>query len=245
MTVLIITADDLGRDRPATDTAMNCFRKSRITSASFMVFMADSERAARLAIDEGLETGLHLNFITPYDAPSIPDALKTNLAAAAAFYRHGPWTQGIYHPFLGRAVASIFRSQLEEYRRLFRREPAFFNGHQHLHLSPNMIAAGLLPRDAAVRRSETFLRGKKKWITGAYRRLADVWLLRSHVSTDAFYNLIPVDDRARVAQIVEVARTSRVELMVHPWMPDNYAFLMGAEFETLTAPVRLGRFAEL
>lgn len=72
--MLIITADDLGRDRVATDACLECHRQKRITSASIMVFMKDSERAADLAAKENLETGLHLNFVLPYDAPGVPES---------------------------------------------------------------------------------------------------------------------------------------------------------------------------
>ena len=151
----------------------------------------------------------------------------------------------VHHPFLGRTVAAIFRSQLEEYRRLFGRDPEFFNGHHHLHLSPNMIVGRLPPPGSTVRRSEAFFKGEKKQLRRSYGRLVDAWVLRSRASSDAFFNLIPVDDRARLTRIVEIAKTSRVELMVHPWMPDNYEFLMGPAFEILTASVLLGNFSDL
>jgi hypothetical protein len=46
-------------------------------------------------------------------------------------------------------------------------------------------------------------------------------------------------------RIIELAETKCVELMVHPWSPDQLAFLTGEEFGILTDRVRLGGFAAL
>ena len=56
-----INADDWGRSRAETDAAWSCYEQGRITSVSAMVFMEDSERAAELANDAGIDAGLHLN----------------------------------------------------------------------------------------------------------------------------------------------------------------------------------------
>lgn len=243
--MLIITADDLGRDRAATDACLNCFRRKRITSASLMVFMQDSERAAGLAIQEGLETGLHLNLVLPYDAPGVAENVSQSQASAVRFFRRGPWTQVIYNPFIARAIAMSFLSQLGEYRRLCGTEPAHFNGHKHFHLSPHILLGRLLPPGAAVRRSFTFNAGEKGLINRCYRRRVDAWLLKSHVSTDAFFSLQPIDDLSRLTRIVDLARTASVEIMVHPWKPDEFAFLAEDRFQVLTAPAERGGFGAL
>jgi predicted glycoside hydrolase/deacetylase ChbG (UPF0249 family) len=243
--MLIITADDLGRDRAASDACIDCFRRKRITSASLMVFMRDSERAAGLAITEGLETGLHLNLVSPYDAPGVAESVRKSQASAVRFFRRGPWTQVVYNPFIINDIAASFLSQLEEYRRLFGTEPAHFNGHKHFHLSPHIVLGGLLPPGAAVRRSFTFNAGEKGVINRCFRRLVDTRLLKGHVSTDAFFSLQPIDDLPRLARIVDLARTASVELMVHPWRPDEFAFLKEDRFQALIALAGLGGFGDL
>lgn len=60
--MLIVNADDLGRSKTATDNALSCYARQRITSASAMVFMEDSERAAEGARASGIDVGLHINF---------------------------------------------------------------------------------------------------------------------------------------------------------------------------------------
>lgn len=243
--MLIINADDLGRDRDATDACLRCHRRKRITSASVMVFMADSERAAGLAIDERLETGLHINLVLPYDAPGVPHALRKAQSLTAAFFRRGPWTQAVYNPLIAKAVAEVFHSQLEEYRRLFRREPEHFDGHKHFHLSLNMMAAGLLPSGSAVRRNFTFSKKEKNWFNRRYRALIDAWLLRKHISTDAFFSLDPLGDRPRLVRIAELAETAWVELMVHAWSPGHLAYLTGEGFGLLAERAKLAGFAAL
>ncbi|MCJ7616089.1 MAG: ChbG/HpnK family deacetylase, partial [Desulfobacterales bacterium] len=64
--MLIITADDFGINSHTTDKILFCYKKNRITASSAMMFMADSERAASLALDVSLRVGLHLNFTQPF-----------------------------------------------------------------------------------------------------------------------------------------------------------------------------------
>src|SRR5436305_1691888 len=59
--MLIINADDWGRCTAETDAAMACFQVGGLQSVSAMVFMEDSERAASLAKEVGIDVGLHLN----------------------------------------------------------------------------------------------------------------------------------------------------------------------------------------
>ena len=59
--MLIINADDWGRSVGETDAAFRCYTKSRVTSVSAMVFMADSQRAAELAKENELEVGLWIS----------------------------------------------------------------------------------------------------------------------------------------------------------------------------------------
>jgi len=243
--MLIINGDDLGRHRAATDACLRCHRQRRITSASIMVFMEDSERAAEFAINDHLETGLHVNLVLPYNGPGVSESLRTAQNATSAFFRWGPWTQVLFNPLIARAVAAAFYSQLEEYRRLFRREPDHFDGHKHFHLSLNMMMANVLPSNSTVRRSFTFYKGEKSWLNRRYRGLIDAWLLKRHVSTDAFFSLDPLSDRPRLMRIIELAETRSVELMVHPWSPGQLAFLTGEEFEILTDRVSLGEFSAL
>ena len=62
--MLIINADDWGRSVAETNAALRCYEEARITSASAMVFMADSERAAeRKELRRSLLNGKRLGWI--------------------------------------------------------------------------------------------------------------------------------------------------------------------------------------
>ena len=136
-----------------------------------------------------------------------------------------------------------FQAQLDEYRRLFQQEPAHFNGHMHKHLCMNMIVGGVIPVGSAVRRSFTFRRGEKGIFNRFYRRVVNSWLVKRYLSTDAFFSLEPSGDLARLRKIMDLALSSKVELMVHPWKADEFALLMSDEFRDLIGPLELGVFS--
>jgi predicted glycoside hydrolase/deacetylase ChbG (UPF0249 family) len=75
--MLIINADDWGHQRPRLMLQSNVIGKEESHLFSAMVFMEDSERAAELANDNGLDVGVHLNFTEPFtgknDAPKLRD----------------------------------------------------------------------------------------------------------------------------------------------------------------------------
>jgi len=53
--VLIVNADDWGRDVQTTDRMLECLLHRSVSSVSAMVFMADSERAANLASEHKVD----------------------------------------------------------------------------------------------------------------------------------------------------------------------------------------------
>ena len=105
--LLMINADDSGRDRETTDRIFDCVVRGTVTSASAMVFMEDSERAAAIAKERGVDAGLHINFTTPFSAPNAPDRLKERHQKIAAFLVRRRLNQIIFHP----GLASSFESR--------------------------------------------------------------------------------------------------------------------------------------
>jgi predicted glycoside hydrolase/deacetylase ChbG (UPF0249 family) len=240
--MLIINADDFGRDGAATDCTIACHGQKSITSASAMVFMADSRRAADLAASAGLETGLHLNFTLPLDGPDIAPRIKEHHERANRYLCRGKWAQLLYDPFLHNSLEYSFKAQYEEYWRLFGKEPAQIDGHSHMHLCMNMIIGMIIPPGKKIRRSFTFRRGEKNFINRFYRRQIDKWVARHYVCTDSFFSIEPVSDQGRLRKIVQLAYTSDVELMVHPADPDQYGYLMSCEFMKLTRDIPKGNY---
>ena len=98
--MLIITADDYGKTMHSTDRILECFANNRITSASAMVFMEDSERSAVLALQTEVEVGLHLNFTQHFNAVKINNKLRMHQERVASYLTKHKLTQVIYNPFL-------------------------------------------------------------------------------------------------------------------------------------------------
>ena len=98
--MVIITADDYGKTRHATDSILKCFSSRRITCGSAMVFMEDSERAAELALESGLEVGLHLNFTVAFTGEQLPGKLRESHNRASSYLARSKLSQIIYNPFL-------------------------------------------------------------------------------------------------------------------------------------------------
>jgi chitin disaccharide deacetylase len=243
--MLIINADDLGRDREATDAAFACHGRQAITSASAMVFMADSRRAAERSRRDGLDTGLHLNLTLPLDGPDVPPRVRERQGAVARYLGRGKWPQVVYHPFLRASLVDTFQAQIEEYRRLFGQEPAQIDGHSHMHLCVNMVLGRIIPPGVKIRRTFTFRRGEKSPWNRSYRRWLDRRVLRRHRTTDAFFSIEPISDGPRLRRIVGTALSSDVELMVHPADARQRAYLTSAGFLELIRDVPKGSYRSL
>jgi len=243
--MLIINADDLGIADTATDNTIACYRQGLITSASAMVFMKDSLRAAELATTIGLETGLHLNLTLAFNGPRLPLRLREQHLAIVGYFRSSKWAQIIYNPFLKKKLDYIFKAQYDEYYRLFVKEPAQIDGHHHMHLCMNVILGRNIPPGFWVRRNSSFGPGEKSIINRFYRRLVDAWLVRHYFCTDTFFSLEQAYDPQRLSKIISLAYSSNVELMVHPEKIKTYNYLISAQYRDLIADAPKGTYRML
>jgi chitin disaccharide deacetylase len=224
--MLIINADDWGRNRTATDTTLACHAGQRISATSAMVFMEDSERAAELAQESGIDVGLHLNLSEGFTATSVPAALRQAHGRICRFLTQSKYALLFYHPFLARTFRLVFEAQLAEFLRLYGRAPAHFDGHQHMHLATNVLVQNLIPAGQKVRRSFSFRPGQKSMINRAYRRAVDRRLARRYRLTDYFFALSSNLEPSKLQAIGALSRTSDVELMTHAWNHAEFEWLM-------------------
>lgn len=244
-TMLIITADDYGKTRHATDNILECYARDRITCASAMVFMEDSERAASLAIRHSLEVGLHLNFTLPFNASYIPPKLRAMQNRLVSYLTKHKICQAIYNPLLVNAFAYVFQSQQGEFIRLYGKSPDHYNGHHHMHLCANLLASTLIPKGARVRRTFTFDRGEKNPFNLLYRYIIDMLVSRRFISTASFVSIGPVHDQERIGNIFRRAAKENIEMEVHPEYVNEVAFLLGGEYQHLKDSVYKGGFLDL
>lgn len=226
---LIVNADDWGQDRETTDRIADCVRHRAVSSVSAMVFMEDSGRAAAIARDRGIDAGLHLNLSAPFTAPGVPTELAEHQGRVSAFLRGHRYAQTIFHPGLIRSFEYAVAAQIAEFLRLYRAEPQRIDGHHHMHLCPNVVLGRLLPAGTVVRRNFSFGPGEKSLLNRAYRRFVDGVLKQRHHLADFLFPLVPLEPRARLQKVFEVARTCSVEVETHPANPDEYRFLAGGE----------------
>ena len=243
--MLIINADDLGGTEEATDNIIACFRQGRITSASALVFMMDSRRAAISTAGAGLETGLHLNLDMMFDAPEISAQLRRHQAAVVGYLRHGKWAQVVYNPFLKKDFDYVFKAQYDEYCRLYGKEPAQIDGHHHMHLCMNIMVDRVIPPGSRIRRNFSVEPERKGIINRSYRRMLDALLARRYRCVDWFYSLEPANNFRRLERIMHLAARSNVELMVHPARIEQCEFLMSSYFRDLIARVPKGSYRAL
>jgi hypothetical protein len=236
--LLIVNADDWGRDAATTDRTLECVGTGTVSAVSAMVFMEDSARAAALAIERGLDVALHLNLTTPFSAPGCPPALRQAQERLGRYLRRTRLSQVVFHPGLVRAFAAVVAAQVEEFRRLYGAGPERIDGHHHMHLCANVLLAGLLPAGTLVRRSFSFRAGEKSRANVVYRRAVDRLLARRHRLVDFFFSLPPLEP-GRLARIFALARERAVEVETHPINPDEYRFLTEGALLRETRDVRL------
>jgi predicted glycoside hydrolase/deacetylase ChbG (UPF0249 family) len=237
--MLIINADDWGRNREATDNSLSCFRNGRVTSVSAMVFMEDAERAADLARACGIDAGLHLNFTTPFTGTVRDAALVERQGRIAAFLRPQRLRRLVYHAGLRADFDYVYRRQVEEFARLYGKPPSRIDGHHHMHLCANMLIDRVISRGLRVRRNHSFFAGERTVFNRYYRKAVDAWLCRRHRCTDYFFRLLPLTPGGRIRQIVELAGSSIVEVAVHTDGEEEYRYLMGEEYGKLIHGVTL------
>ena len=234
---LIINADDWGRDRENTDRTFDCFARGAISSASAMVFMEDSERAAEIATSHGVDCGLHLNLTSAFTARNTPRKLADTQSRISRFLRSHRYAQIIYHPGLRNGFEYVVKAQLDEFLRIFGVAPERIDGHHHMHLCSNVIADKLLPAGTIVRRNFTFASGEKGIVNRVYRGIVDRAVQRRHRTTDGLYSLPPLSPAGRVKAIFSKAQQQIIEVETHPVNADEYRFLTGGDVFKLAGDI--------
>ena len=243
--MIIITADDYGKSGHATDSIFTCFSNKRITSASAMVFMEDSERAASLALKTSLEVGLHLNFTLPFSADNIPGKLREHQNRVVSYLAKHKICQVMYNPFLADSFNFLFLSQQEEFIRLYGRQPDFYNGHHHMHLCANVLAGRMIPKGGRLRRTFTFDKGEKNPFNRLYRYILDICVAARFLSTDCFFSILPIQNHERLRNIFKRADRETVEVEVHPENAEEIEFLHSDTYKGLIDSVPVGDFRQI
>lgn len=239
--LLIMNADDWGRDRLTTDRILDCCLLGAVSSVSAMVFMDDSERAAAIARERRIEGALHLNLTTPFSGSGVAAGLAERQQRIARHLLRHRLAQILFHPGLMRSFEYVVAAQLDEFRRLYGAAPERIDGHHHMHLCANVLIQRLLPSGTMVRRNFSFDRGEKSLGNHLYRRLVDRSLARRHWLTDYFFSLPPLEPASRLRRIFSLASQFTVEVETHPVNPEEHRYLAGGEIFRQIGDMRVAR----
>ena len=246
--LLIVNADDWGLDAHSTDAALRCFRARAITSATGMVWMADSERASEIARAEHVPIGLHLNLIEPFDAADVPDSVaRTQREVAERLAARGPLAL-VYDPRSRAAFACTIADQLGQFRTLYGRDPTHVDGHRHMHLALNALLARPLAEVRRCRPAFTYLRQESPLHKRAARRLLNALIRTRFRTPDRLFNirsLHPALGGVAMDEKLGMADRAAVEVMVHPAVDDEAAVLADEAWAARIARHRLGTYADL
>lgn len=238
---LIVNADDWGRDVETTDRILECVTVGTVSSASAMVFMKDSERAAELARERAVDCGLHLNFTMPFSASDCVPRLKEHQEAIMRYLRRHRLAQAVYHPGLTSSFRYVVEAQIEEFTRIFGNAPRRLDGHHHMHLCANVLLGRLLPDGTIVRRNFSFSPREKRRINRLYRSAIDRILAKRHLLTDYFFSLPPLEPLSRIDAIFSTARQFVVEVETHPVNPEEYRFLRSGEIQRRAGDLQIAQ----
>jgi predicted glycoside hydrolase/deacetylase ChbG (UPF0249 family) len=245
--MIISNADDFGRSNADTEAAAALVTWGRVTSVSGMVFMEDSERAAEVATRMRIDVGLHLNFCEPWNGGRVTGRLAAQHESLVTFFNRSHYARLTYNPRLRNAFKAVYEAQVDEFQRLYKREPSHIDGHHHLHLCPNMLFEGMIPRGVGLRRNFTFAPGEKGPLNRAYRGFVDMCLRRRYVLTDYFFSLEHcLSGQGRpLRAVAELGRVANVEIMTHPRNANEFDYLVGPQCTEVLGMVPKGTYAGL
>jgi predicted glycoside hydrolase/deacetylase ChbG (UPF0249 family) len=243
--MLIINADDFGRNSLATDRIIDCYSSGRLGSTSAMVFMADSERAAKLLESSKLDAGLHLNFTEPFSAPCVGTKLREHQNRIANFLNGSRFASLIFHPLLRNEFHYVFESQVAEFVRIYGGQPSHYDGHHHMHLCANVLLGGLIPKGAKVRRSFSFKTGEKSFLNRSYRSMVDRWILGRFLTTDLLFSLPQCVAAGGLERVFKLAAGENVELECHPESSTDLEILLSSAFFGLVSSARQGNYRDI
>lgn len=227
-----VNADDWGRSREETDLISDLGRLERLSAASAMVFMKDSERAASLASESPFEIGLHLNFSESFTGISSDSEISQRLERVKKYLTTSKANYLKPALRLRDDFSVLIEKQVEEFVRLYGFYPRKFDGHLHMHLSFNGFLAirSKLPTGSLVRRHFTFEKGEKSVFNRTYRRFFDRILDKRFFLWDGMYALQDLLRDGQLERLIARKSDSGIELMIHPIFETEIEFLFADVF---------------
>jgi chitin disaccharide deacetylase len=246
--LLIVNADDFGLRANDTDAILECFQAGAISSATALVWMSDSDRAASVAERAGLPTGLHLNLIEPYTAADVPERVAATQCRVVEHLRAGGLGAQLYHPGWAQDFGRCIGDQLSRFHELYGHAPTHIDGHRHMHLAMNALLSRALGPVRRCRRPVNRAPAESARHKRLARRGLGVLVRLRFTTTDACFSIRSLHPAlGGVGLDAELARAGRasVELFVHPGYGDELPVLRSDDWRARIAAQRLGSFEDL
>lgn len=246
--LLIVNADDWGATPHVTDSILRAFRAGAITSTTAMVFMQDSERAARLALEHGVPTGLHLNLIEEFDGPHVPAVVAERHRRLREHFADLPRRRWRFSRRARHDIAAEIETQVGEYRRLYGRSPEHLDSHHHAHVCPDVLASRSLPAGTKVRQTRSIAPGQGLSAQAiASRAKARAIALRFRTTSRfwAVHDVHPAIGGVGFEAALRAGENRTVEVMVHPGFVDELPLLLADDWLAYVAAGRPGTYADL
>jgi predicted glycoside hydrolase/deacetylase ChbG (UPF0249 family) len=241
-----VNADDLGWNRGATDLTIASFGAGQVTSATALVHMEDSERAAALALENGLPTGLHLNLSDPFTGTEVPAAERERHAALCRHFAAGrpmhlrSW---VYDPRIQGEVEWAIEAQLDRHRELYGAAPTHVDGHNHVQNCPNVALAKALR--GFKRRGPIYAWPATPTAMGRVRAARQRLIARRVLTTRYLFDIARIKETEPMAAAVGESRLTSVEVMAHPGFGHEHDVLDSAAWRASIEGLPTGSYADL
>lgn len=207
--------------------------------------MEDSDRAAQIAKDAGIDVGLHLNLSQRFTGQFRAVMLQEYHDRIVRFLTMNRYALLLYNPFLRKQFNYVYQAQVMEFRRLYGRPPSHIDGHHHKHLCTNILLDGVIPAGERIRRNFSFWPGEKGVLNRSYRNLVDKWLANRYRITDYFFGLLPCFQSDELASIIALSASATVEVMTHPANKKEYACLMSDDYLAKLRQLKKGTYSDI
>jgi len=238
--VLIVNADDVGASESTTDPAIASYDEGVISSVSAMVWMADSRRAAGLALERRIPVGLHLNLTLPFSDEGAPEDARAMHQQLVARFDSVSWMRDdAMFDERDPVIVAAIAHQLEAFRALYG-EPTHLDGHHHVHVHPAVLPC--LPREYPIR---PVIKKPSELIRRRSSR--DRKLRKAFRTADGCVNFRQIHPSTGGAglQVLKFARRRVLDVMVHPQFSDEREALRTPEWAAALSSLQLGSYRGL
>jgi predicted glycoside hydrolase/deacetylase ChbG (UPF0249 family) len=244
--LLVVNADDWGAEWATTDAILSCFQAGAISSTTAMMFMEDSQRAAALARSHGLPVGLHVNLTMTYTDLQPAPLAREHQARLAELFATASRPHRSLHPTALHLVRDCVEDQLQEFHRLYGGPPTHIDGHNHAHLSTNVLLSRALPRGIRLRRAQNWPRARTLGgRLGSRVRDATLAGFRTVRWFTSIRTVHPRFGGRGLADLLELSRNESVEIMTHPGWDDELQLLLEPDWKRSLRPYPLASYEAL